>query len=225
MNFLSIWTGISLFPKAQSAQDALVSQESIHNYDSRYFSGSEERLSFNQAALKSAGIAALEKKEEPPRIGLNREVLEKPAVLTLRELEQFLGNPGAYYYRKALGIYLEDRDNREEESQENWESPFLDRYLYLKGILDSPAVLDDPEALDRYLADQQIRGSLPDSQLVFLEKDFYSDRLEEIRKQLEEKGISQGLADPRDYLISPEDMVYQSYRDEITPPPCDYPPA
>ena len=211
------------FPDGGTARESLLTQESIHNYDPRYFSGSGRDLSFNESALKSARIALLAEKEDPSPVELNREIQEKSRVLTLRDLEQFLKNPGAFYYRKALGIYLEERDNREEESQENWESCFIDRYLYLKGILDNPVSLEDPESLAQFLADQQKRGYLPDSDLIFLEEDFYRDRLKEIRKQLEEKGLARGLDNPRDYLISPEDMVYQSFRDETLHPPVVIP--
>ena len=211
------------FPDGKTAEQQLVHRESIHDYDSRYFSGEGPFRSFNRTALKNALTASATGKGEPMPPRLSRALSEKSNLITLRDLEQFLKNPAAYYFKNALGIFLQEDENAEEESQENWESSFVDRYRYLSGILESPGELQDRESLDRFLEDQQIRGILPDSQLIFLEEDFFRSRLEDIRDQLEEKGLTDGLSDPRDYLIAPEESPGQGYRDEELHPPVIIP--
>ncbi len=206
------------FAGNRTALQALQRRESIHNYDPRYFSGGNQFLSFNRSALKSAQIALLSDKADLPAAELVREHPDKEGILTLNDLEQFLKNPGAYFFNKALGVYLDIRDNREEESQENWESAFLDRYLYLNSFLENPRALDEPDLLEKHLKEQQKRGNLPDSDLIFLEEDYFRERIEEVRNQLEEKGLQYGLSSPRDYLISPESLSYRNLRDDALHP-------
>ena len=207
------------FPGEQSAAEWLTRRESIHDYDIRYFNGEAGFRSFNTAALKSALISRSPESGGDIPINLDQREEGMRELLTIRDLEQFLQNPASYYFKKSLGIYLAEEDNREEESEENWESPFMDRYLYLSRTLEDPDCLARSGSLQEYLQDQQKRGFLPDSPLIFLEEDFFELRLEEIRTQLEEKGLVSGLPSPRDYLIDPEEATGLHLRDEDLHPP------
>lgn len=202
------------FPGDVPAEEYLIHRESIHDYDVRYYNGEAGFYSFNRPALKSASIAVHPVTEEPLSMDLSQDEGTIQDLLTIRDLEQFLKNPASYYFRKSLAVYLEEEENREEDSQENWESDFLDRYRYLYNSLDDPGSLCNTSSLKSFLEDQQKRGILPDSQLIFLEEDFYTRRLEEMGKQLEEKGLQNGLPSARDYLIAPEEAAGLSFRDE-----------
>ena len=192
------------FPGGVSPEEWLIRKESIHDYDERYFNGEAGFLSFNAGALKSARIAMGQHSDAETSLCLKGGSGEPRDLLTITDLEQFLQNPASYYFRKSLGIYLEQEENREEDSLENWESGFMDRYRFLSSLLEAPSCLKEPEIMQNWLADRQKRGHLPDSELIFLEKDYFSGRLDDLRNQLEEKGLPDGLPSPRDFLIDPE---------------------
>jgi len=194
-----------LFSEGTSAESLLITEESIHNFDPRYFDGTREYRSFNHSALRSASLLFSSVAENPAphrlsRISSSREE-EEEISMPVDELLSFLKNPGVWYFRKVLKISAEDEDSREQDSRENRELEYLDRFGYLEERLKNPAGLGDSTILDQYLREQQIRGNLPESDILFLEKERLSQRLIDMAHQseardLKEEGFFDLLIDP-----------------------------
>ncbi len=195
--------------------DILISRESIHSFDPRYFTGGR---SFNKAALESALLlqkGEREDKAESPLVKVHTESESGELVLSLDSIVRFLKNPVAWYYKNVLHIYLDEEESPELDSRENWELPFLEKYSFYKNSLWPPEKLENPALLESYVKSQQIRGYLPESGISFLEVENLKDRLETMKAQAadEEVRLSEEWEKYVDVLIDPE-RGSRGFRDE-----------
>ncbi|MDC7239771.1 MAG: exodeoxyribonuclease V subunit gamma, partial [Spirochaetales bacterium] len=189
-----------------SAEEDLITQESIHSFDPRYFTGGR---SFNRAALESALLLQNGEREDTPEnplVKVHTESESGEIVLSLDSISRFLKNPVAWFYRNVLHIYLDEEESPELDSRENWELPFLEKYSFYKNSLWPPEKLENPALLESYVKTQQIKGNLPESGISFLEVEELKERLETMKAQAEDESVR--LAEEWekyvDVLIDPE---------------------
>jgi exodeoxyribonuclease V gamma subunit len=196
------------FDFSHSAEEFLIQEESIHNFDLRYFDGTGRSPSFNLLALESATLQMNTASKEEASFHLNRvkpsEDHQEEISLSIEDLLAFVKNPAAWYFRRVLKIYPEEEESTEQESGESRELEYLDRYGYFDQRLKTPELLADSTELDLYLKEQQLRGNLPDSDILFLERERLEQRLEEMRDQSESRHLTEELPNLHDLLIDPE---------------------
>jgi exodeoxyribonuclease V gamma subunit len=183
----------------------LFHQESIHSFDPSYFIQPD---SFNSTALEAARVLELGDVEKSEGMVLLRKdppsEKREEAVLRAADILSFMKNPAAWYFKKVLHIYPEDEESPELDSSENRELPFLERYSYYDQILRTPGSLEDQSGLKSFVREQQIRGNLPEHEIVFLEEERLELRLNEMREQGERIHLNEDWEALQDILIDPE---------------------
>jgi len=190
---------------AKDLEKALILQESIHSFDPSYFTSPR---SFNSTALEAARVLMTGVSEEQDGMVLLRR--DPPSqkrvdqVLSTMGILSFMRNPAAWYFKKVLHIYPEDEESPELDSSENRELPFLERYSYYDQNLRSPENLGDPSGLKKFVREQQIRGNLPEQDILFLEEERLEERLSEMREQGERIQLKEEWRGIQDILIDPE---------------------
>ncbi|WP_168203560.1 exodeoxyribonuclease V subunit gamma [Oceanispirochaeta crateris] len=210
------------FSPKGAAEDFLIQEESIHNFDSRYFDGTSRSRSFNPQALESASIqVCTESSQEVSYSLIRRDDTvsgdEEDLSLSIDDLLSYLKNPAAWYFRRILKIYPEEEESPEKESGEIRELTYLDRYGYFDRRLKAPGMLGDTSELDSYLKEQQLRGNLPDSDILFLEQERLQQRLNEMGSQAESRHLADELTDLRDLLVDPERLNHLWGHDPLLP--------
>ena len=200
------------------AENLLIHQESIHSFDPSYF---KEPVSFNSAALEAARVMIHGSIEEADGMVLLRrdpssEMRDEP-VLSGADILAFMRNPAAWYFKKVLHIYPEDEESPELDSSENRELPFLERYSYYDKSLRSPESLADPGGLTTFVREQQIRGNLPEHDILFLEEERLGNRLTEMREQAERIHLREEWDGLQDILIDPERQPGGRRADRLLP--------
>lgn len=200
-----------------NAAAALIRDESIHSFDPRYFQQGSELLSYDRNALESARLSLAGEEKE----GRGGMILSRPAAdreggvddaagaeehLPLEDILSFLKNPAAWYFRRVLKSFPDDRESLESEDGENLELPFLERYVYGSERLRSPGTLGDVELSSEFFREQQVRGNLPEGDIRFLSEEAMLSRLEEMAAQAEDRELDGPW---RDLLIDPERSVFR----------------
>ena len=144
--------------RRHSIQDQILVRHRLQAYSASYFSGKDRLFSYSRENLEALEASLNRVQDNPARL-LN--TIEKPSeewrVIDLEEMKRFFRGPVEYFFRKRVGIFLDDRpvmlDNRE---------PFvvnaLDEYQLKQELLS--AWLEGKD-LDTYRESILARGMLP----------------------------------------------------------------
>ena len=209
-----------VFGSDDSAAAALIREESIHSFDPRYFQEGEELLSYDRTALESARLsledgggesaAAMSlSRPSPDGEGAGEDGTETDEDhLPLEDILSYLKNPAAWYFRRVLKSFPDERESLESEDGENLELPFLERYAYGSERLRSPETLEDRELSSGFFREQQVRGNLPEGDIRFLSEEMILSRLEEMAAQAEDRALDGPW---QDILIDPERSVFRRF--------------
>lgn len=199
-------------------ENLIINNEPIHNFNPSCFTMGK---SFNKTALQTACVLLERRRDEREAATLRRldsgVDKKREALLSSVDILGFMKNPAAWYFKKILGIYPESDESPELDSRENRELPFLERYVYYDQNLRSPGDLANPEGLNSFIREQQIRGNLPEHDILFLEEERLEERLKEMKAQTERIHLAEEWSELQDILIDPEHQT-AGIRSESTLP-------
>lgn len=144
----------------------LVEHEKLQPFDREYFSSDSMLFSFSERDYQLARVYYGEKTPPEDSIRIDSVGLPEEDIveITFRDLLAFLKNPLKFFYNRSCGVYREDEELKEEDSEENVEAHFFLERAFLEEIILEPEIDENvqniEERIEHYTLLQSARGEL-----------------------------------------------------------------
>ena len=125
---------------------SILEREKLQPFDREYFSGSSNIYSYNKRDFELANIYYSDIKEKRETLEFDRiplDIEDSVLEITVNDLMKFLNNPLKFFFNRSTGVYMEELELLEEDSNENIELDFFEKRAFFKELVLSETITDD----------------------------------------------------------------------------------